>query len=328
MKAKFFMMVALSTAAVALGSCSDDPAKDFPESEFEIRQLRIEALNSNNGTEARSSENPVNASKSLPFATIDPQGNPYMVGEGEDASVYVTKVGVTLPTDAVIAYPGQDITISFLPGQQVTDAQITLPNGTTVTLTADNAETTEENESQMTYNVGDFEDGCTIKGLKVLNENGSIYNYTGELFIWHYHPMNFTVTNESTGAKASTLKYDAAKNAVVRTQALDDEGQPAFNDETGDPIFVQQSVLVASPGDKLTLAFEPAYPGDQLTATLPSGENVVLNANNKTASWTANEFGQSSTISASLVVVQPNRVEMISSTTFTINAPEAVAPTE
>lgn len=322
MKAKLLMMVALSTAAVALGSCNDDPAKDFPESEFEIRQLRIEALNSNNGTVARSSENPVNAAVSLPFATVNPQGDPYIVGEGDKASVYVTNVSITLPTDAVIAVPGQDITLSFLPGPVVTDAEVTFPDGHTATLCADNAETTDVDESELTYNVGDFADGCVIKALKVVNENGSIYNYTGELYIWHYHPMNLTITNEATGAKANTIKYDVAKNAVVRTQAVDKDGQPEFNPNNGNPVFVDETVLTVASGQKITISYEPAYPGDQISIAMPNGETAVLNAENKTFSWTANEYGQSGTITASLIIAQANDVDMVSSATFTITPPK------
>lgn len=323
MKAKFLMMAAISATALGFASCSDDPSKDFPESEFTIRQLRLEITNNDNGTVGRSSENPVNGSTTINYPTVDAQGNPFL---GASGGPVASKVTLTKPTDAIIATEGAEVLLEFLPGTKVNTADIVYFDGTTGTLPYDSVYT--ENDQQLskvttlkTFTLGDFKEGAVLQGQHILTENGSIYNYVGDLYVWHYHPVNLTVTNNTTGGKANTLRFNHELQAVVREQAIDKDGNPA-TDEDGNPVFIDESVLTVSPDDQLTLSYEPAFANDEIAISLPDGSTVVLNAQNKTYAWTANQFGTSSSISAVLTLTQANDIDYKVSASITVNAPE------
>lgn len=297
MKAKFLMMAALCATAMGLGSCSDDPTKDLPESEFTIRQLRLDVANNDNGTSGRSSENPVNNSVSIKYVTIDAEGNPFTDADGQ---LIASTVKLTKPTDAIIATEGDEVKLTFFPGERVNSANITFFDGTTGVLPF-------ANKTDTVFTLGDFAEGAALKGIHVLNEHGSIYNYTGELFVWHYHPVNLSVVNNTTGAKAHTLQFNEALQGVVREQLVDEAGPVV--DEDGVPVFVDYSELTVAPNDKLTISYTPAFPGDQISVTLPDGEVVTMNAENKSIEWTANQFGTSAKISANLTLQQANGID-------------------
>lgn len=308
MKAKFLMMGILGVVTVVLGSCSEDPKNDFPKSEFEIRQLRLDAKNEDNGITARSSENPASGSVTLQFYTIDPN-MVFVDEEGEETNIVLdadgyavaTAATFTKPTDAIIATAGQTVDITFTPGQRVTDATITLLHGGTIQLTSE--------EPTYKYTLDQFNDGEKVPGLYKMEQDGSIYNYTGAIYLWHYHPINLSVTNKATGETAHTVTYDAWINAMIRTVATTADGSVIY-DEDGVPEFVDETLLGVSAGDELTLNFTPAYPGDTLAIALPDGANVVLSAENPTLNWTVGTMESDATISAVLELKQANDVHL------------------
>lgn len=299
MKAKFLMMAAFGAMAVTLGSCSDDPKNDFPESEFTIRQLRLDAVNGSNASEARSSENPTNGSTTLDLLTVTPDGQTVTYSDGEPV---LSRVSFVKPTDAIMGVAGDNVTVTFTPGNVVVkSANITLPNGETKVLT--------EEEPSLDYVLGDFVDGCVLEGLDVVRANGSVYNYCGSLYFWHYHPINLTVTNDATGEVAYTTKYDAAANALVRKVVLDDNGNIKY-DSDGYPTFIGTSELEAVEGQTLKVSFDPAYASDVLVVSLPDGTGMVLSAENPAQNWTVNAFDGEATISAVLELMQANDVPL------------------
>ncbi len=328
MKAKFLMMAAISATAFAFVGCSDDPANDLPESEFEIRQLRLDLVNDATGNSGRSSENPASGTTQIQYVTIDAEGVPF---RNANNRLIASTVSLTKPTDAVIAADGDDLTVSFIPGERVNTADVALFNGTSFTLPFHGATKNEETgeitygmKNDSTFNVGNFQDGALIKGQNLMSVNGSIYNYTANLFVWHYHPINLKIENKSNGEYVATYPFNAELQAVVREQAVDEAGTPIV-DEDGLPVFVETNVMTVAPDDKLTLTYEPAYAGDEIAVSMPDGENVVLNAANKTYEWTANQFGTSATVSAALELTQANNLSLRVSTSFTFNAPEEEA---
>lgn len=297
MKAKFLMMAALGTMVIALGSCSDDPKNDFPESEFEIRQLRLDASNGYNGTTARSSESPVNSSTSVYYYTVTPTGS--VITDQTGASAIASTVSIKKPTDALIGKAGDEVTITFTPGTIVDTATLTFPDGSTKSLTTDDA--------TYTYTLSDFSEGACASGLCKIETDGSVYNYTGGIYFWHFHPLNLTVTNTTTGETANTQKYDATNDAIVRQISTDDSGNAVY-DEYGYPVLVDESTLDVVEGQTLTLSFSPAYTGDTLTVTLPDNQTVELSAEAPSYTWTVNSFIGEATISATLSLLQDNYV--------------------
>ena len=313
MKAKFLMMAAFGAMAVTLTGCTDDPKNDFPEDVFEIRQLRLEATNTANGTKAISSESPVNGSTKITYVTVNAEGVPFTTkvdqtqGENaEEPKLIGTSVTLTKPTDAIIGAAGQTVDFIFKAGQMVKTATLTFPQG--VEPAAEQSTTLEEG-STLTATLGDFAEGALISGLHQINQDGSLYNYTGAIYLWHYHPINLRVVNKSTQAVANTPIFNKELNAIVRTAVMEN-GQIKY-DEDGAPIFVDESVLTVAEGQTLTLEYTPAYPGDQIVVAMPDGSNIVFNEQNKSVDWTVTAFQGDATISATLQLQQENLVHVV-----------------
>ncbi len=309
MKAKLLMMVAIGASAFALGSCSENPAEDFPKDVLNIRQLRLDAIDNNNGSEARSSENPVSSGSSLKFATVDASGNPIMIAEDQP---YLTTVSFVKPTNALMAFKGDEIAINFTPGRILNNVTVKYFDGTSANLTA---ETTE-----CKFTVPEFTDGATIEGLQKVLQDGSEYNYTGEFHLWHYHHITLSATCQATNSSARTMTYDAAANVMVRQLALDQNGAPIL-DENGNYTFQDQEPLYANPGDKITISYVPAQDTDMINITLPDGEEISLSKASPSFEWTANDFGSSADIAAQLIIKQTDNTNLSFSSKLTVKKP-------
>lgn len=169
MKAKYLMMAIFGAALAMFCSCSDDPANDYKEGAVnEVRQLKLSAVNLDNECTAVSSENPtITASTILARSTgeVDEAGEP----------IYVVDTIADKPTDVLLGLPGDSIKVKFAPGLKVTSAEVTLTNNETITLDAEN--------TTYTYALAASPDSTAIKAVKVLDDNGVTWKFTGAIYV-------------------------------------------------------------------------------------------------------------------------------------------------
>lgn len=183
MKAKLLMMAAFGAAMAFMASCSDDPKTDYVEDNFEIRQIRLSAVNPeySSGTSvvcsAVSSETAGERTATAALPAFDMDGKPVIDPESNE-QVWLRANVAEIGSDCLIAADGQDINLSFEPGFVVNNITVTYPDGNTKVLTAE--------DTEATYNVGEFPDSALISAKQVVEMNGSVYNYTGKIYLVHY----------------------------------------------------------------------------------------------------------------------------------------------
>ena len=142
MKAKLLLFAAFGALLLALGSCSDDS-----KTNYSIKQLRLDAEDLNNECTARSSENPARTDAS--FLKLDEQGEPVLNEDGQEEKVKVKKY-----TNELIVREGDNVKVTFTPGQLVNKCTLTTP------------------------------DGSEFFGTYVYEDEDNIYTYTGKIVIW------------------------------------------------------------------------------------------------------------------------------------------------
>ena len=165
MKAKLLLFAAFGALLLALGSCSDDS-----KTNYSIKQLRLDAEDLNNECTARSSENPARTDAS--FLKLDEQGKPVLNEDGQEEKVKVKKY-----TNELIVREGDNVKVTFTPGQLVNKCTLTTPDGQTVELN------TETPSLEWTVPAG-FKDGSEFFGTYVYEDEDNIYTYTGKIVIW------------------------------------------------------------------------------------------------------------------------------------------------
>ncbi len=164
MKAKLLLFAAFGALLLALGSCSDDSKPNYS-----IKQLRLDATDLNNECTARSSENPARTDAS--FLKLDEQGEPVLNEDGQEEIVKVKKY-----TNELIVREGDNVKVTFTPGQLVNKCTLTTPDGQTVELN------TENPSLEWTVPAG-FKDGSEFFGTYVYEDEDNIYTYTGKIVI-------------------------------------------------------------------------------------------------------------------------------------------------
>ena len=310
MKAKLLLIAAFGGLLATLGSCSDDAKNIDSDKEFEIRQVRLDVTNEMNASTARSSENPASAAASVQYAIVYADGSAAVNAAGK---ALATKINITKPTNAVIAAEGDVLTLSFTPGEVVlTDVTVTLPGGELATLDEDgniaswaavNGPVTLSSENaDLVWKAPAFNDGDMIKAEKVIAQNGNTYQYTGVVYLWHYHAIVLNADDTATASKAFTEDFNYTLNAVVEVPVT--EGGQVVFDEEGSPVFAETNVLLANNGDAITLKYVPSFPGDSVELTFPDGTSATLTAEAPSMTWTAPVFTDGAEISAVLNIAE------------------------